>query len=172
MEDDETDAKGGEGRIFLGKNKLLQIAMGRGAADEYADNLHRVSKLITGSVGLLCTNRAAKDVEKYFAGVAIDDFARAGSVAPRRVVLSNEQIETHPVNQTEQFRKLGMPVEVNNGRVSLVAGVEEYVVCKEGAELSAEACKILFHMGVKLATFKIKTVCRWEKETGSIENFE
>ncbi|KAL9179176.1 hypothetical protein ACHAXT_008466 [Thalassiosira profunda] len=168
---DGNDGGGSEGRIFLGKNKLLQIALGRTPEDEYADNLHRLSKVLSGSVGILCTTQPAKDVEKYFATLAVEDFARAGAVAPETVMLTKEQVETHPVSMVEQFRKLGLPVEVKNGRVAFVGGREEWEVCQEGKELSVEQCKILVHMGVKLATFKIGLVRRWEKDDGAVEEF-
>ena len=160
-----------EGRIFLGKNKLLQIALGRTPEDEYADNLSQLSKILTGSVGILCTNQNSKDVEEYFAKLAVEDFARAGAVAPKTVVLTQEQVETHPVSMVEQFRKLGLPVEVKNGRVAFVGGRQEWEVCKEGKELGVEQCKILVHMGVKLSLFKIGLVSRWEKDEGSVEEF-
>ncbi|KAL7483365.1 hypothetical protein ACHAW6_009013, partial [Cyclotella cf. meneghiniana] len=158
----------GEGRLFLGKNKLLQIALGRTSEDEYSDNLHQITKNLTGSVGILCTNRSPKDVEGYFAKLAVEDFARAGQVAPRTVVLTRSQIETHPVSMVEQFRKLGLPVEVKNGRVAFVGGREEWEVCKKGQELSVEQCKILVHMGLKLAVFRIELLTRWEKGDGTV----
>ena len=168
--DDDDDANA-EGRIFLGKNKLLQIALGRTPEDEYSDNLHKLSKSLSGSVGILCTNQNAPDVEGYFANLQVEDFARAGATSPKTVLLTRGQIETHPVSMVEQFRKLGLPVEIKNGRVAFVGGREEWEVCKEGRELSVEQCKILVHMGVKLATFRIGLVCRWEKDEGSVEEF-
>jgi mRNA turnover protein 4 len=107
-------------------------------------------------------------VEEYFANLAVDDFARAGQVSPKTVVLSKSQIETHPVSMVEQFRKLGLPVEVKNGRVAFVGGREEWEVCKEGKELTVEQCKILVHMGVKLSVFRIELLRRWEKEEGTV----
>jgi len=39
-------------RIFLGKNKILQLALGRNESDEYKDGLHFVSKVsATGCPG-------------------------------------------------------------------------------------------------------------------------
>lgn len=168
--DDGNDS--GEERLFLGKNKLLQIALGRTSEDEYSDNLHQITKNLTGSVGILCTNRSPKDVEGYFAKLAVEDFARAGQVAPRTVVLTRSQIETHPVSMVEQFRKLGLPVEVKNGRVAFVGGREEWEVCKRGQELSVEQCKILVHMGLKLAVFRIELLTRWEKGDGTVNELQ
>jgi len=171
MNDDSENNSKSEGRLFLGKNKLLQIALGRTPEDEYSDNLHRLSKILTGSVGILCTNQNASDVEEYFAKLAVEDYARAGAISPKSIMLTKEQIETHPVSMVEQFRKLGLPVEVNNGRVAFISGRTEYEVCKKDEELSVEQCKILVHMGMKMAVFTIDLVCRWEKEDGSVEDF-
>ena len=162
---------GSGGRLFLGKNKLLQIALGRTPEDEYSDNLHRLSRRLSGSVGILCTDMDAAIVEEYFAKLRVEDYARAGTISPETVMLSRSMVETHPVSMVEQFRKLGLPVEVKNGRVAFVGGREEYEVCKEGQMLSVEQCKILVHMGVKLAAFRIDLVFRWEKEDGTVEEF-
>jgi mRNA turnover protein 4 len=157
----DADMEGNMSRIFLGKNKLMQVALGRGPEDEHSENLSRVSKLTTGSVGLLVTSRGREDVEGYFSTLVEKDFARAGAVAPSTLKITGDMVATHPISMTEQFRKLGMPVEVQNGKIGLVGGKTEFVACKEGQPLSAEACKILVHFGVKAADFRVKLICRW-----------
>uniref|UniRef100_A0A7S1GQ65 Large ribosomal subunit protein uL10-like insertion domain-containing protein n=1 Tax=Cyclophora tenuis TaxID=216820 RepID=A0A7S1GQ65_CYCTE len=165
----EPDMEGKPSRIFLGKNKLLQIALGRTPEEEYSDNLRRVAKLISGSVGLLSTSRSRQDVESYFDELAESDFARAGSISPRVVSITNKMVEIHPVSMMEQFRKVGLPVEVKNGRLQLIGGRQDYVLCKEGEVLSAEKCKSLVHFGVKLAEFKVVLLCCWTSESGKFE---
>lgn len=168
MEDSNNSNNNESSRIFLGKNKLMQIALGKTIEDEYADGIHQISKRISGSVGLLLTNKEDKKVQDYFANMVEEDFARCGAVAPRRVVLTPEMIETHPVSMVEQFRKCGLPVDVSNGRVVLTgAGKTEHVVCTKGKVLSAEDCKLLFHFGIRLAEFRIKLVAKWTN--GSFE---
>jgi mRNA turnover protein 4 len=153
-------------RIFLGKNKLLQIALGRTPEEEYAENLRHVSKRIEGgSVGVLLTSRAPDEVEEYFRhGMVEPDFSRAGSTAPRAVVITSDQVETEvPVSLMEQLRKLGLPVEIANGKVVLRDGLTEYRLCKPAEVLSPEKCKLLVHFGVKLTEFRVSLVCRWSK---------
>jgi len=152
-----------DSKIFMGKNKLLQLACGRTPEDEYSENLRSVSKHISGSVGLLMTSRDAGEVEEYFEEFEADDFARAGAEASATVTLSQADVEVHPVSMVEQFRKLGVPVEVKVGKVTLV-GDGDFTVCKKGKELTAEQCKLLAHFGFKLSTFKVNLVCRWEQE--------
>ena len=157
-------------RMFLGKNKLLQIALGRTAEEEYADNLQHMAKRIHGgSVGLLFTSQSPQQVEEYFAQLAEPDFARAGAMAEREVTITNADLTSFPVSMMEQFRKAGMPVEIQVGKIILRDGLESWRICKEGQTLSADQCKLLVHFGKQLATFKVELVCRWTN--GDLEEY-
>lgn len=164
------DAATVSSRIFLGKNKLMQIALGKTPEDEYADNLRHVAKLTSGSVGLLVTSMPQQEVEDYFENLVEPDFARAGCKASQTVAVTNEMLSTHPVSMVEQFRKLGLPVEVNNGRLVLVGGRTEFTLCqKDTTILSAEKCKLLVSFGIMLADFSVALLCRWTKDGGEFE---
>lgn len=161
--DDKSNPSSASSRLFLGKNKLIQIALGRTPEEEYSDNLRHLSKRINGSVGLLVTSLKRSDVINYFSNhLQEQDFARAGAVASETIRITKEMVETHPVSMVEQFRKLGMPVEVQVGKVGFVGGIKEYLVCKEGQVLNVESCKILVHFGIQLSEFKVKLECVWE----------
>lgn len=165
----EPDMEGKSSRIFLGKNKLMQIALGRTPEDEYGDNLRAMSKHVKGSVGLLVTSKSNEEVKSYFANLAEDDFARAGSISPKKIVVNNDMLYNFPVSMVEQFRKLGMPVDVKNGKIVLMGGKEEYVVCDEGQSLSVEACKILVQFGIKVSEFRLDLICHWMNNGEFIE---
>ncbi|KAL7561607.1 hypothetical protein ACA910_004194 [Epithemia clementina (nom. ined.)] len=162
IEEDFRGDDGSSSRIFLGKNKLLQIALGRTPEEEYADNLHQIGKRIHGgSVGLLLTSKDKTSVEQYFANLHEPDFARAGSTADDEVLISNANLESFPVSMMEQFRKCGMPVEIKVGKIVLRDGKDWYRICKKGEALSAEKCKLLVLFGMRLSTFKVQLVGRW-----------
>ena len=55
-----------DSRMFMGKNKVMQIAMGRGEEDEYADNLYKISEDMVGARGLLFSNKSLTEVKKIF----------------------------------------------------------------------------------------------------------
>jgi mRNA turnover protein 4 len=153
-------------RIFLGKNKLLQIAMGRTPEEEYADNLRHMSKLIVGgSVGLFLTCQPIQEVEAYFASIKEPDFARAGSVASREAIITNETLQHFPSSMMESFRKFGLPVEIRTGVIVLRDKLTEFRICKLGETLSAEKCKLLVHFGMQLADFQVTFVARWSNGT-------
>lgn len=40
-----------DSRFFMGKNKVMMIALGKTVADEYQDNLRQISKRLRGQVG-------------------------------------------------------------------------------------------------------------------------
>ena len=157
-------------RVVLGKNKLMQIALGTTTEDEHQENLHLVAKRITGNVGMLLTQRKGDEVEEYFTNLEKEDYARSGSTASRGYTVTNEVMENFPVSMVEQFRTLGLPVEVSNGRVALV-GKQEHIVCRKGDVLSAESCKLLVQFDVKLAQFRANLVCRWKASDGAFEEF-
>lgn len=165
------DFKTDDSRLFLGKNKLLQLALGRAPEDEFRNNLRHVSKLITGSVGMLITSRDDSMVQEYFSKLSEEEFARAGNTASRVVKITLEQVSCHPVGQVDLFRKLGLPVDIDNGKLTLIGGQKEVTVCKDGDTLTAETCKLLTHFDVKLAEFRLTLVCRWNND-GSFEEFE
>lgn len=169
MEFRKPSMDGKRSRIFLGKNKLMQIALGKTPEDEYSDNLRQVSKLITGNVGLLMTSNPCEEVEEYFANFAEDDFARAGAMATREVIVDNEMMYKFPSSMVEQFRKMGLPVEVSTGKLVLIGSKQNHTICKEGDELTAEDCKLLTQFGIKLTEFRVKLLCRWTAADGSFE---
>lgn len=158
------DAMDVPSKIMLGKNKLIQIALGKTPEDEYSDNLRHVSKEITANVGLLFTSRSRAEVEKFFQSFSAPDFARAGFVAPRDVIVTNKMLFNHPVTMIEQqFKKLGLPVKIQNGKIVLLDDNGEHQLIKEGETLSVEKCKLLTHFGIKLTEFKVKLVCHWSE---------
>lgn len=46
----------------MGSNKVLQVALGKSAADELRTNLHTLSERLVGQVGLLFTNMSKEQV--------------------------------------------------------------------------------------------------------------
>lgn len=50
-------------KFVLGSNKVLQVALGKTDADEYKTNLHQLSELVRGCVGLFFTNLPREQVQ-------------------------------------------------------------------------------------------------------------
>jgi mRNA turnover protein 4 len=148
----------GSSRFFLGSNKVLQISLGRTAADEVKDGIHKASEMLHGDCGLFFTNLPKEEVMRVFETFEEHDFARTGSLATETIELKEGPLEQFTHDMEPFLRKQGMPVRLNKGVVELVA---DHVVCQEGERISPEASRILHLLGVQMATFRLNLVCRW-----------
>lgn len=148
-------------RFFLGSNKVMQISLGRTAADELKPGIHKVSKMLRGNAGLCFTNLPKEEVERLFEEYEGHDFARTGSIAAEKVELKEGPLEQFTHEMEPFLRKQGMPVRLNKGVVDLVA---DFVVCEEGKPLSPESSRILRLLGIEMATFRLHLVCRWSPD--------
>ena len=149
-------------RFLIGKNKLMQIALGRDEATEYAQNLHLISERITGQVGLMFTNEPAAKVEAFFKTYAVSGYARSGFKATRKVVLDAGPYEDlFDASQQPNLQKLGLPVQLKRGVVYVTS---DFVVCEKGDILTPERAKIVEFMGIQLAEFRVILTARWSKD--------
>ncbi|CAM2104388.1 mRNA turnover protein 4 homolog isoform X2 [Caretta caretta] len=153
-------------RIFFGKNKVMMVALGRGPADEYKENLHQVSKHLKGEVGLLFTNRTKEEVNEWFSQFKEVDFARAGNKATFTVSLDTGPLEQFPHSMEPQLRQLGLPTALKKGVVTLLS---DYEVCKEGDVLTPEQARVLKLFGYEMAEFKVTIKGMWHSETGDFQ---
>ncbi|KAK1271470.1 hypothetical protein QJS04_geneDACA006039 [Acorus gramineus] len=148
-------------RFFLGSNKVMQVSLGRTAADEIRPGVHKVSKFLRGNTGLFFTNLPTEEVLRMFETYEEHDFARTGSIATEKVELEEGPLTQFSHEMEPFLRQQGMPVRLNKGVVELVS---DYVVCEEGKPISPEASRILRLLGVKMATFHLHLICRWASE--------
>lgn len=144
------------GRFFLGSNKVMQVALGRSAADEIKPGLHKISKFLRGETGLFFTDMSEEEVKKVFDEFEVYDFARTGCNATEKVELKEGPLIQFSHEMEPFLRKQGMPVRLNKGVVELIS---DFVVCEEGNPLSPESSRILRLLGVKMALFKLHLIC-------------
>jgi mRNA turnover protein 4 len=151
----ELRAEWSDSRFFLGKNRLMALALGetpeaahRPALDELAADVH-------GDVGLLFTDRAHKAVASFFASYGTADYARAGFMPEASVRVEAGRLETLPHTMLDQLRKLGMPVRLDKGVLVLP---QAYSLCTAGKALTPEQGRLLKYFGHQLAVFKMQLV--------------
>ncbi|KAK5009173.1 hypothetical protein LTR28_002330 [Elasticomyces elasticus] len=154
-----------DSRMFFGKTKVMAKALGSTAEDEHLPGLGKLSEHLTGSVGLLCTNRTPKAVLEYFENYSEVDFARAGVQAtrtftvPEGVVYSRggeiekEEDVALPHSLEVTVRKWGMPTRLDKGKVIVD---QDYTVCTEGETLNSHQTALLKLFGVATAEFRIE----------------
>ena len=148
-----------ESRLFLGKNKLAQVALGKDEESEYRENIHMVSKKLVGDAGLFFTNRPKKEILDYFKNFNFVDYAKAGFVPTEDIVYETGPLPAKfPTSMIEQFRKLGMVVEVDNGTLVLR---DDFRAATKGKPLTPEQCKAHVYFETKLSPFILTLDCFW-----------
>ena len=122
-----------DSRFFLGKNKVMQVALGKAPEDEPADNTHLLSRYMRGQVCLLLSNKGKEAIEKRFKEIAEsqEDFACAGTKAAYTVFLQKgtDSLDGYSHSLYTTLNLLGLPIKLNYQKLELIADV---YVCREG----------------------------------------
>uniref|UniRef100_A0A6U4IQ12 Ribosome assembly factor mrt4 n=1 Tax=Hemiselmis andersenii TaxID=464988 RepID=A0A6U4IQ12_HEMAN len=149
-----------EDRYFMGKNKIMQLALGRTPEEEPKENLHQLSQHLSGSSGLFCTSRPRKHIIDFFKKFVETDFARGGTPA---TVTHTIPAGPLPFQHTmvDQLRKLGLPVMLKTG---VVTCERDHKVCTKGTPLTPEQAQVLKLLGVKTCEFRVQLVAVWEND--------
>ncbi|KAH6658189.1 ribosomal protein L10 [Truncatella angustata] len=170
-------------RIFLGKTTLMSRALGKTPEEAILENIEKLNPHMSGSVGLLLTNREPAAVLSYLSGVQFADFARAGTVAsrgfeiPAGYVMSTggevpAEHDVHLGHTIEpELRRLGMPTRMVRGKI--VLGEEDgsgdgYTVCKEGDVLDSRQTRLLKLFSVCLSEFAVHVRAYWTAASGEV----
>jgi len=146
-------------RFFFGKNKVMQIALGRTPEDEYKENTHKIGEEVTGNCGLFFTNESEEDIVKFFRDYREKDYARSGFIATDTVVLAEGPCERFQHSMEPFLRtQLGVPTSLRKGVVYLE---KDFTVCKLGEELTPEQARLLKLLDIKMSEFYLQPLCVW-----------
>ena len=113
----------------------------------------------------------------WFADFQQPDFARAGNIATRSVVLPAGPVLRHfsdppepfPHNEEPQLRKLGLSTSMVKGVPTLTVAHE---ICKKGKPLTSEQAQLLKLTGIKMVTFRVALLARWDSASGEVVQVE
>ncbi|BFZ54120.1 mRNA turnover and ribosome assembly protein [Savitreella phatthalungensis] len=166
-------AQWSDSRIFLGRTKVMAKALGLSPEDEYKDNLHELTPLIKGTVGLLCTQHPPELVREWFDEYRKTDFARAGTPSPITFTLPEGPVMsrggtisaeddvrmTHILEPT--LRQLGVPTRLQNGVITLGS---QHTVCNEGDILNSNQTRLLKLFGLAVADFEVRLLGYYDAE--------
>jgi mRNA turnover protein 4 len=151
------------GRIFLGKNKVMQLALGLDRSSELLPNLSALSPLISGSRGILLSNLPSSSLDAVLAELSTSEFARTGcsSLSDVSLEAGTDAFAVFPHSIEAHLRKLGLPTALENGRIRLL---QNFDLCKEGETLSSDQVQILKLLGIPMATFEVKVVASHDNQ--------
>jgi len=148
-------------KFFIGKNRVIAKALGCSEEEEYNENLHKVTMLLRGEVGLLFTNEKVDEVVQHFANLSSVDYARTGGICRETVVLPVGPMEEFSHAIEPQLRQLGLPTTLKKGIVNII---KEHVVCTEGDTLSSSQSHILKLLGKQQADFRLRMIAVWSND--------
>ncbi|KAG7088323.1 hypothetical protein E1B28_012332 [Marasmius oreades] len=167
----------GTARIFFSRSALMAKALGTTPEEEHRMGIHKLAKQLEGEVGLLFTDTEPQEVIDWFADFHPPDFARAGNVASRTVVLPAGPVMQHhsdppepfPHNEEPQLRKLGLSTKMNRGVPTLEI---PHNLCEKGKPLTAEQAQLLKLIGEKMVVFRVGLIARWDAATGEVTTLD
>lgn len=101
-------------KFFLGKNKVMQLAIGKSNEDEIKPGMAKLAQHVTGSRGLLATDRTEEEVAAALADVSEMHYARSGFTCTGNYKLAAGVLPTdrcpHPMEP--MLRRLGLPTKL------------------------------------------------------------
>lgn len=147
-------------RLFMGRNKVMAVGLGRTKESEHKPNLHKVANMLIGKRGLLFTNENTDVVSGWFGKNRRFCFARSGSVATETVELPSGPLDL-PHSMEPQLRQLGLPTKLKDGIVILE---HDHTVCTAGKALTTQQAVILKHLGNCMAQFQVDIIAHWSDE--------
>jgi len=136
----------------------MQHALGHVQHDEYKPQLHLVSKMLTGSCGLLLTNCSVAEVSKYFSSLTDEHFAKAGFLATHDFALAAGALQGIAFTLEPTLRQLGLPTRLKDGVIELLKDTN---VCRQGDALTPEQCRLLTMFDIQMAKFKVSVLGHW-----------
>ncbi|KAF8817028.1 hypothetical protein BYT27DRAFT_7075413, partial [Phlegmacium glaucopus] len=164
-------------RIFFGRGAVMAKALGTTPEEEHRLGLSKLATQIKGQVGLLFTDTEPQEVIDWFADFQQPDYARAGNIASRTVTLPvgpvlrhhSDPPEPFPHNEEPQLRKLGLTTSLVKGVPTLTAPHE---LCQKGRSLTGEQAQLLKLTGLKMVTFRVGLLSRWDALSGDVVQIE
>lgn len=168
-------------KLILGKRRVLEKALGDTPQEEYKDNLHQLSKVCEGVIGLLLTNEEINTVEEYFNAYSKQDYSRAKTRAPidftipegivysrgGQISIEEDVPMSHSLEETLR-NKYKIPTKIKAGKITLSA---PFKVCEKGEVLNVTQALILKQFGVAASEFKVKVLGYYDGENSKVEKY-
>ena len=155
--------------FFFGKNRVMQLALGRTPATEYLPSLSKISPHLVGKMGLMLTNRSPQEVLEYFNKLEMEDYARAGNRVKETVVIDEGTLDGFQHTMEPLLRSLGLTTTLKKGIIHLL---KPFTICSKGDVLTPEQAKLLKLFQRPLAQFKIKVKVHWNKDNEQVRVFD
>lgn len=151
----------------MGKNKVMQLAIGVDASSEIADGIHKLAPLISGHRGIICADMAPADIQEALERHRTAEYARTGCPATGDVMLERgaDALASFPHSIEPHLRKLGLPTSLQDGKIILLG---DYQLCRTGDKLSNEQCQLLKLLSITMAELKVTALAVYDRSSGEV----
>jgi len=134
-------AKGAQ--LLMGKNTMIRKAIRGHASNNPA--LEGLLPLIWGNIGFVFCKGDLGEVKKILVANRVEAPARAGSIAPCKVVVPAMNTGLEPT-QTSFFQALNIPTKIAKGQIEIIQDVH---LIEEGQKVGASECNLLAKLNIK-----------------------
>ncbi|SBT36816.1 ribosome biogenesis protein MRT4, putative [Plasmodium ovale wallikeri] len=146
------------GKFFIGKNKLMQLALGSSNESEVKPNVSKISQLLVGNRILLITKDAPLKVIKFFNEYQPEEYIKHGNISTQDVTLKCGDILKVPVSMQKDLQKRRVNFDIVDQKIILR---ENKVLAEKNKLVSIENAKLLRMLNMKIAKFDIAVLGYW-----------
>lgn len=115
--------------FFFGKNRVMQLALGRTPVNKYYPSLAKISAQLVEKTGLMITNRSKEEVLQYCNQLEIDDYARRGLRVQQTITIDQGPLDEFQQTMEPLLRSLGLSTALKKGIIHLLT---PYTICSKG----------------------------------------
>ncbi|ETW16519.1 hypothetical protein C923_05057 [Plasmodium falciparum UGT5.1] len=146
------------GKFFIGKNKLMKLALGINENNEVKPNMSKISKLLIGNRILLITKDGPLSVLKFFNEFQPEEYIKHGNISPQDITLKCGEVLNVPVSMQKDLQKRKLNFDIVDQKIILK---ENKVLAEKDKLISLENSKILRMLNMKIAFFDITVLGYW-----------
>ncbi|SOV81596.1 ribosome biogenesis protein MRT4, putative [Plasmodium sp. gorilla clade G3] len=146
------------GKFFIGKNKLMKLALGINENNEVKPNMSKISELLIGNRILLITKDGPLSVLKFFNEFQPEEYIKHGNISPQDITLKCGDVLNVPVSMQKDLQKRKLNFDIIDQKIILK---ENKVLAEKDKLISLENSKILRMLNMKIAFFDITVLGYW-----------
>ncbi|CDO66455.1 ribosome biogenesis protein MRT4, putative [Plasmodium reichenowi] len=146
------------GKFFIGKNKLMKLALGINENNEVKPNMSKISELLIGNRILLITKDGPLSVLKFFNEFQPEEYIKHGNISPQDITLKCGEVLNVPVSMQKDLQKRKLNFDIVDQKIILK---ENKVLAEKDKLISLENSKILRMLNMKIAFFDIAVLGYW-----------
>jgi len=139
--------------VLMGKNTMIRTALRKRIEETEDEGLVNLLANINGNMGFIfCNEGVMEDARKVLDEKVMPAAAKAGTLAPKDVVLPSGSTGLEP-SSTSFFQALNIQTKIVKGAIEIIA---DFKICTQGERVSLSAQALLTKLGQKPFEYGMK----------------